>query len=86
MDHGLHVKQGLNHLQRVLDYAPFVAEDGRATVHLTFEDWHVLADTLFHMDTPRELLPDQVSDVQFDEAGQKIEVTTQDLRIAVEKM
>ena len=48
MDPNLHQKQAINHLNKVLNYAPFVAEDGKATVHLTPEDWHVVADALEH--------------------------------------
>ncbi|GIV62127.1 MAG: hypothetical protein KatS3mg044_0993 [Rhodothermaceae bacterium] len=57
MDPNLHQKMGINHLNRVLNYAPFVAEQGRATVHLTVEDWHVVADTLFRMHTPPRVAP-----------------------------
>jgi len=57
MDTNLHQKQGINHLNKVLNYAPFVAEHGKATVHLTAEDWHVVADMLFHMNTPNEHTP-----------------------------
>jgi hypothetical protein len=57
MDPTLHQKMGVNHLNRVLGYAPFVAKEGRAEVHLTSEDWWVVADTLFNMNTPREILP-----------------------------
>lgn len=60
MDPNLHQKQGVNHLNRVLSYYPFVADGGKATVHLTFEDWNVVADTLFHMDTPREMVPEEI--------------------------
>ena len=38
IDPNLHQKQGVNHLNRVLGFAPMVEEDGRATVHLTAED------------------------------------------------
>lgn len=60
MDPNLHQKQGINHLNRVLNYYPFVAEGGKATVHLTFEDWNVVADTLFRMNTPKEMLPEEI--------------------------
>lgn len=86
MDPGLHVKQGLNHLNRVLNYAKFVAENGGATVHLTFEDWHVLADMLFHMETPRELIPAQISDYKLVEGKDAILLTTDDCEITVEMM
>jgi hypothetical protein len=86
MDLGLHAKQGINHLNRVINYAKFVAEDGAATVHLTFEDWHVLADTLFHMDTPRDMIPDHVQDYSLVEGKDAILVTTEDCAITVEMM
>jgi len=86
MDPGLHAKQGLNHLTRVLNYAKFVAEDGAATVHLTYEDWHVLADTLFHMDVPRELVPDAVSDYRLAEGRDAILLSTEGCEISVEMM
>ncbi|NND71415.1 MAG: hypothetical protein HKN43_07535 [Rhodothermales bacterium] len=84
MDPNLHQKQGINHLNRVLNYANFVVEDGKATVHLTPEDWHVVADTLFHMETPREVLPDAISGFQLTAGNQIIELTTADCVIAIE--
>ena len=39
-----------------------VAEDGKAIVHLTQEDWGVVADTLFYMNTPREVIPEVIID------------------------
>ncbi len=83
MDPGLHVKQGLHHLERVLKYAPFVEEDGQATVHLTPEDWHVVADTLFHMDTPKSLIPEPVTGYVLSESGDAIEITTTAYRISI---
>ena len=62
MDPGLHVKQAINHLEKILAYYPFVEEDGAATVALTPEDWQVVADALFYMDTPREVVPDAITD------------------------
>lgn len=83
MDPGLHVKQGLNHLNRVLEYAPFVEENGEATVHLTPEDWHVLADMLFHMETPATLLPEAIGDYVLSAEGEAIEIKTADCAIRV---
>ena len=74
----------MNHLNRVLNYYPFVAEDGRATVHLTPEDWHVVADTLFAMETPRELLPDAIKEFRLTGENAVIELETEDCLIAVE--
>jgi hypothetical protein len=84
MDPNLHQKQGLNHLQKVLDYAPFVAHDGEATVHLTREDWHVLADTLFAMETPKEFLPEEVESYKLVNDHASIELQTKDYRILVD--
>ncbi len=84
MDPNLHQKQGINHIMRVLSYAQFVKEDGKATVHLTSEDWHVVADTLFHMETPKEMLPDVLSDFQLTSSNQIIELTTAELVVNVE--
>ena len=84
MDPNLHQKQGINHLQRVLSYANFVSEDGKATVHLTSEDWHVVADTLFHMDTPKEMLPEAIDEYQLTNGNQVIELKTADYVIGVE--
>ncbi len=71
-------------MNKVLAYAPLVASDGEATVHLTFEDWHVLADTLFRMNTPKEFLPSAIVDFRIRSDGQAIELDTADYRISVE--
>ncbi|MFQ5571385.1 MAG: hypothetical protein ACE5G0_17040 [Rhodothermales bacterium] len=84
MDANLHQKQGINHLNRVLNYAPFVAQDGRATVHLTIEDWHVVADTLFHMNTPKELLPEAINAYRLIRQNSAIELDTDAYVIEVE--
>lgn len=84
MDPNLHQKQGINHLSKVLDYAPFVAEDGRATVHLTPEDWHVVADTLFRMETPKELLPDAIQSYRLTNENRSIELETAEYVIQVD--
>jgi hypothetical protein len=86
MDPGLHVKQGINHLNKVLQYAPFVAKDGRATVHLTPEDWQVVADTLFQMNTPAEFLPPAIEAYALTNNERTIELKTPDCVIDVEMM
>lgn len=86
MDPGLHVKQGVNHLNKVLQYAPMVAEGDAATVYLTFEDWNVVADTLFHMETPREFIPEVITKYDLDAEKEKILLTTETLQITVEMM
>ena len=84
MDPNLHQKKGLEHLNKVLQYAPMVAQDGAATVHLTHEDWHVLADTLFRMNTPRSIIPESVTDYRLGSQRRSIELDTPALRISVE--
>ena len=73
MDPNLHQKQGINHLNRVLDYSQFVAED-----------WQVVADTLFAMNTPREMLPATILDYRLANSNATIELETEDCLIAVE--
>lgn len=76
MDPNLHQKQGINHMNKVLSYAMFVAEGDRATVHLTPEDWHVVADTLFRMYTPSEMLPAAIKSYTLKNENQTIELVT----------
>ena len=82
----LHRIQGVNHLNRVLDYAPMVEEKGHATVHLTVEDWHVVYDTLFHMDTPKEALPEEIVSYRPSEDGRVICLQTEKLSIDLEQI
>ncbi len=84
MDPNLHQKQGINHLNRVLGYAPFVAAEGQAQVHLTSEDWHVVADTLFRMDTPKAMLPDAIESFTLTNQNTTIQLQTADLTIDVD--
>ena len=84
MDPGLHVKQAITHLERVLNYAPLVADGREATVHLTWEDWNVVADALFHMETPREVFPAAIKDFRLDGDKQVIELDTEEFEIRLE--
>ncbi len=86
MDPNLHQKQGIHHLQRVLNYAPFVVEDKLATVYLTHEDWMVVADTLFNMDTPKEMLPESIQKFALVKEDSVIELETPDHVIEIEMM
>lgn len=86
MDPSLHQKMGVHHLDRVLSYSQFVAEDGRATVHLTHEDWQVVADVLFGMSTPREMLPDDILDFRLTDNGRIIQVDTHGCVIDIDVM
>lgn len=82
----LHRIQGVNHLNRVLSYAPFVEEEGHSTVHLTPEDWQVVYDTLFQMDTSVAELPDEIIGYESVEDGRVIRLTTSDLVIDLEQI
>lgn len=84
MDPGLHVKQAVNHITRVLAYAPFVREDDKAVVALTPEDWQVVADAMFRMSTPKEAFPDAILDFRLSPDQQTIELDTTDGLIVVE--
>lgn len=79
-----HLKQAINHLNRVVDYAPMVAEGRDATVYLTPQDWHVVADALFKMDTPDDALPAAIQDYGLANENQTIRLTTPDYDISVE--
>jgi hypothetical protein len=79
-----HLKQAINHLEKVLDYAPMVAEGRDATVHLTPQDWQVVADALFNMDTPEDTFPDAIKDYGLTNENQTITLTTDDYDIEIE--
>lgn len=84
MDANLHVNQALNHLNRVLSYYPLVREGDEATVWLTYEDWHVLADLLFRMGDPTPYLPEAVRSFRLSEDESAIVVRTADCAIRIE--
>ena len=86
MDPNLHQKMGIHHLNRALSYAPLVTHDGKAEVHLTTEDWWVVADTLFKMETPRELLPEAIEKYSLTNENKSIELVTKDCVITLEMM
>lgn len=86
MDPNLHQKQAVNHLNRVLDYAPMVAEEGEAEVHLTEEDWQVVADCLFRMHTPKEMIPDAIEEYRLSDDQRHILLETDELTITVDRM
>lgn len=86
MDPNLHQKQGINHMNRVLQYAQMVEENGKAQVHLTSEDWFVVADTLFKMNTPKEMLPSEILSFELANQNETIRFRTVDLEIDVERL
>ncbi len=84
MDPNLHQKQGINHLVKVLNYAPLIEADGRATVYLTAEDWGVVADTLFKMETPMEMLPGAIESYGLANENRSIELKTAERLIYID--
>lgn len=86
MDPNLHQKQGINHMNRVLQYASMVEENGKAQVHLTSEDWFVVADTLFKMNTPKEMLPSEILSFELANQNETIRFRTAELEIDVERL
>lgn len=78
-----HLKQAVNHLEKVLEYAPMVAEGRAATVHLTPEDWQVVADALFNMETPDGIFPDAIQDYGLTDQNETITLTTDDYDIEI---
>lgn len=84
MDPNLHVKQALNHLNRVLSYYPMIQEGEEATVWLTYEDWHVVADMLFHMGDPTDLLPEPIQGYGLTEDQSAILLQTDDCLVRLE--
>lgn len=85
MDPGLHVKQAINHLNKIVSYYPYVEEDGQALVALTPEDWQVVADAMFYMDTPKEVFPEAVTEYKMAEDQSHILLTVEDgTKITVE--
>lgn len=85
MDPGLHVKQAINHLNKILAYYPYVEENGEALVALTPEDWQVVADAMFYMDTPKEVFPESIKTYVLSEDQGSILLTVEDgTRITVD--
>ena len=85
MDPSKHVKQGVNLLNRVLQYASMVREDGEALVGLTEQDWYVVSDLLFRMDVPEGTLPDEIDDYALGDDQRTIELSTREGPVRVER-
>jgi CRISPR/Cas system Type II protein with McrA/HNH and RuvC-like nuclease domain len=79
-----HLTQAVNHLEKVLEYAPMVAEGREATVHLTPQDWQVVADALFNMNAPDDAFPAAILEYGLTNENQTITLTTNDYDIEIE--
>ena len=76
------MKQGLNLLERVLQFYPLMREGDTAEVQLTEQDWLVLMD---FSDNPatKELLPATIREMSVDRSRRTIVIETEDCKINV---
>lgn len=74
----------VTHLNKVLAYAPYVREGDEAVVALTPEDWQVVADAMFRMDTPPEAFPDAIRDYGLADNGRTIRLDVEGYAILIE--
>lgn len=82
MEPTLHMKQGLNLLERVLQFYPLMQEGDTASVTLTEQDWLVLMDFTENPET-KDIRPSTVKDMTVDRASRTINVTTDDCKVEV---
>lgn len=85
MDPNKHVDQGVHLLNRVLDYAPMVREDGEALVGLTEQDFQVVSDLLFRMRPDEDILPDRILDYSIGDDRDSIELSTEEGPVVIER-
>jgi hypothetical protein len=82
MEPTLHMQQGQNLLNRVLQFYPHVREGDRAVVTLTQQDWLVLMDFVQNPETA-ELRPENVGDMTVDMGSGTINVQMPDCIVEV---
>ncbi|MCC7438396.1 MAG: hypothetical protein IT211_07835 [Armatimonadetes bacterium] len=73
MEPTLHMKQGLNLLNRVLQFYPIMQEGDCSTVQLTEQDWLVLMDFTDNPDA-QEHRPEQVQQMSVDRSRRIITI------------
>ena len=76
------MQQGLNLLERVLQFYPMMREGATSTVVLTEQDWMVLMDFTENPQTA-EIRPAKVTDMTVDRAARTINIKTDDCDVAV---
>jgi hypothetical protein len=76
------MKQGLNLLDRVMQFYPLMQEGDASQVTLTEQDWLVLMDFTENPES-KELLPPKVKDIVVDRASRTINITTDDCKVEV---
>ncbi len=82
MEPTLHMKQGLNLLERVLQFYPLMQEGASAQVMLTEQDWMVLMDFTENPEAV-EIRPATVQEMTVDRAARTIHVVTGDCDVSV---
>lgn len=82
MEPSLHLKQGLNLLDRVLQFYPLMQEGNVSTVVLTEQDWMVLMDFTENPDAPA-IRPAAVKEMTIDRTSRTIKVETGDCVVDV---
>jgi hypothetical protein len=76
------MKQGLNLLERVLQFYPLMQEGASAQVMLTEQDWMVLMDFTENPEAV-EIRPATVQEMTVDRAARTIHVVTGDCDVSV---
>lgn len=76
------MQQGLNLLERVLQFYPLMRDGDTSTVMLTEQDWMVLMDFTENPQTA-EIRPAKVADMTVDRASRTINIKTDDCDVAV---
>ncbi|HVZ38866.1 MAG TPA: hypothetical protein VHI13_06290 [Candidatus Kapabacteria bacterium] len=82
MEPTLHMKQGLNLLDRILQFYPLMQEGDTATVELTEQDWMVLYDFTENPDGV-EVRPAAIREMTVDRPTRTIILTTNDCTVSV---
>jgi hypothetical protein len=76
------MKQGMNLLERVMQFYPLMQEGDTSEVMLTEQDWLVLMDFTENPET-KELLPPKIKEMVVDRASRTINIATDDCKVEV---
>jgi hypothetical protein len=76
------MKQGLNLLERVMQFYPLMQEGDVSEITLTEQDWLVLMDFTENPET-KELLPAKIKEMVVDRASRTINIATDDCKVEV---
>jgi len=76
------MKQGLNLLERILQFYPMMQTGDKSEVMLTEQDWLVLMDFVENPET-KAVYPPKISEMTVDRPTRTISVRTDDCLVAV---